>query len=139
MSTSSQTPRLWEIEHPYYCTEGNYFVPGTRWSEVHNEYDSWAGFYEQWGSADEDMNLVFRWDWKRADPQDYVPYGEEVPADTLHVYWVLQRKAILRSTTCTVTEADEPAVRAWLAERAQTIAAIWAPITLANVVEGGAR
>jgi hypothetical protein len=123
---------LWEIDHPYYCTEGNYFVPGTRWHEVHNEYDSWAEFFEDWGSTDEDMNLVFRWDWKRSDPQDYEPYGEEVPGDKLHVYWVLQRKAILRSTVCVVTEADEPAVRAWLVERAQTIAAIWEPITVAT-------
>ncbi|MFJ4974145.1 hypothetical protein ACIP6X_02140 [Streptomyces coeruleorubidus] len=135
MSTSSQTPHLWEIDHPYYCTEGNYFVPGTRWHEVHDEYDSWDEFHEEWGSTDEDMNLVFRWDWKRADPQDYEPYGEEVPADRLHIYWVLQRKAILRSTECVVTEADEPAVRAWLAERAKTITAIWAPITLADSEE----
>ena len=53
------------------------------------------------------------------------------------MYWVLQRKAILRSTVCVVTEADEPAVRAWLAERARTIAAIWEPIGLAT--EDGAR
>lgn len=134
MSTSSQTPHLWEIDHPYYCQEGNYFVPGARWHEVHNEYDSWAEFHEEWGSADEDMNLVFRWDWKRADPTDYAD-GEEIPADRLHVYWVLQRKAILRSTECVVTEADEPAVRAWLAERAKTITAIWAPISLGESEE----
>jgi hypothetical protein len=95
------TPHLWEIDHPYYCTEGN----------------------------DHDMNLVFRWDWKRADPDDYED-GEELPPDTLAVYWVLQRKAILRSTECVVTEADEPAVRAWLADRAKTVAAIWQPLAV---------
>ena len=136
MPQSSQTPHLWETDHPYYCTEGNYFVPGTRWHEVHNEYDSWAEFLEEWGSADEDMNLVFRWDWKR-DSGEYLEEGEEPEPDKLHVYWVLQRKAILRSTVCVVTEADEPAVRAWLAERARTIAAIWEPIGLAT--EDGAR
>lgn len=124
-----EQPRLWEINHPYYCTEGNYFVPGTRWGEVHSEYASWAEFLADWGGTDHDMNLVFRWDWQRADPQDYAD-DEEVPVDTLAVYWVLQRKAILRSTACIVTEADEPAVRAWLAERAETIAAIWEPIKL---------
>lgn len=129
---SSQIPTeqsLRESDHPYYCTEGNYFVPGTRWGEVHAEYDSWTEFYEEWGSSDEDMNLVFRWDWKRPNPDDY-DEGEELPPETLNVYWVLQRKAILRSTVCVVTAADEPAVRAWLAERAKTIAAIWAPINL---------
>lgn len=120
------TPRLWEVDHPYYCAEGNYYARPV--DGLPTEYDSWADFIADWGNTDPDMNLVFRWDWQRADPQDYEPYGEEVPADTLQVFWVLQRKAILRSTECAVTEADEPAVRAWLAERATTIRAIWEPI-----------
>lgn len=121
--------RLWEINHPYYCNEGNYFERG-----MHEVYQSWADFYEDWGTNDPDLNLVFRWDWKRADPTDYAD-DEEVPPDRLFAYWVLQRKAILRSTECVITEADEPAVRAWLAERAKTIAAIWQPIALA--ADGG--
>jgi hypothetical protein len=123
------TPHLWEIDHPYYCTEGNYYVSGLRRDEVHSSYGSWAEFHEEWGGNDHDMNLVFRWDWKRADPDDYED-GEELPPDTLAVYWVLQRKAILRSTECVVTEADEPAVRAWLADRAKTVAAIWQPLAV---------
>lgn len=125
--------KLWETDHPYYCEEGNYFVSGLRGDEVHTEYESWQEFYDEWGNTDEDMNLVFRWDWKRADPDDYaveLEDGEELPPDTLAVYWVLQRKAILRSTSCVVTEADEPAIRAWLTERARTVAAIWAPLEL---------
>jgi hypothetical protein len=117
---------LWEIDHPYYCSEGNYYVGGLNWHDVHTSYGSWADFHEQWGDADPDMNLVFRWDWNRPDPSDYE--GDEVPPDTLQVFWVLQRKAILRSTECVVTEADEPAVLAWLAERAKAIRAIWAPL-----------
>lgn len=117
------TQHLWEIDHPYYCTEGNYYENG-----LHQAYDSWQAFYEDWGHNDPDLNLVFRWDWDRPDPSDYEPYGETVPGDTLKVFWVLQRKAILRSTECVIAEADEPAVRAWLAERAKTIAAIWQPI-----------
>lgn len=124
---TEQSPRLWDVDHPYYCAEGNYYA---RPSEgLHTRYDSWALFIEDWGSTDPDMNLVFRWDWRRADPADY-SNGEEMPADTLRVFWVLQRKAILRSTECTVTEDDEPAVRKWLTERARTIAAIWAPLPL---------
>lgn len=120
------TPHLWEINHPYYCEQGNYYVPGTRWHEVHNSYDSWAEFISEWGDADPDRNLVVRWDWRRPDPSDYAD-GEELPPDTLEVFWVLQRKAVLRSTECTVTEADEPAVRSWLSNRARTIAALWDP------------
>lgn len=118
---------LWGIDHPYYCEEGNYYVPGTRWHEVHNEYPSWADFLEEWGDSDPDRNLVFRWDWRRPDPDDY-DEDDEMPGDRLWIYWVLQRKALLRSTVCDVTEADEPAVRAWLADRARTITALWAPL-----------
>lgn len=118
---------LWQIDHPYYCNEGNYLASGSMLGEVHSRYESWEDFFEDWGQNDPDLNLVFRWDWKRADPADYTE-GEEVPrSDSLFVYWVLQRKAFNRSTECVVTEADEPAVRAWLAERAKTIAAIWEP------------
>lgn len=113
--------RLWEIDHPYYCTEGNYYKNGN-----HLTYDSWADFIAEWGALDPDLNLVFRWDWKRADPDD--DGITRVPEDRLLVFWVLQRKAILRSTECTVTEADEPAVREWLTKRARTVAAIWEPI-----------
>ncbi len=118
---------LWEIDHPYYCTEGNYFVGGLRRPEVHTEYDSWAEFHEEWGGNDPDMNLVFRWDWQRDNGEDLLE-GETAGPDKLLVFWVLQRKAILRSTACVVTEADEPAVRAWLADRATTIRAVWEPL-----------
>jgi len=123
--------RLWEIDHPYYCSEGNYYVGGLRWNEVHSEYASWQDFIDEWGTTDHDMNLVFRRDWKR-DDGEYLEEGEEPEPDKLYVYWVLQRKAILRSTECIVTEADEPAVQAWLADRATTIAALWEPIDLVH-------
>lgn len=123
------TPHLWEIDHPYYCTEGNYYASPLE--GLHEAFESWADFIEAWGDTDPDLNLVFRWDWKRADPDDYEPDDDgvtRIPEDTLFVYWVLQRKAILRSTECAVTEADEPAVREWLTERAKTITAIWEPL-----------
>lgn len=119
-----EAPHLWEIEHPYYCHPGNHY---TRLDESHFTYASWAEFYEDWGDRDPDVYLVFRWDWARTDPED-VEEDEDVPSDRLQVFWVLQGSAILRSTECVVAEADEPAVRKWLAARAQTMAAIWAPI-----------
>lgn len=115
--------RLRDADHPYYCNEGNYYAVG---ADVHTSYESWADFFEDWGGQDQDLNLVFRWDWKRGD--EYLVEGEEPGPDRLFVYWVLQRKAILRSTECIVTADDEPAVREWLTHRAKTVAAIWAPI-----------
>jgi hypothetical protein len=124
----STQPHLWEIDHPYYAAQGNYYA---RPSEgLHVTYDSWADFMDEQGNSDHDMNLVYRWDWQRPDLDDYEP-GEELGPDVLQVFWVGQRKAILRSTECVVTEADEPAVRAWLTDRARTITAIWDPVSLA--------
>jgi len=128
--TPEQVTHLWEVDHPYYCSEGNYYVGGAKWHEVHTSYESWQEFQEGWGTSDHDMNLVFRWDWQRTNPAD-LDEGEEPSPDRLQVFWVLQRKAILRSTECIVTPEDEPAVRAWLAERARTIATLWAPFDLA--------
>jgi hypothetical protein len=111
---------LWEIDHPYYCAEGNYFSNG-----MHFEHESWADFIAEVGELDEDMNAVFRWDWHRADPSDYE--DEPLPGDTLQVHWVGQRKASFWSTECPVTEADEPAVREWLTRRAAHMRKLWEP------------
>lgn len=119
---TSNTPHLWEIKHPYYCEEGNYYANGN-----HLSYGSWSEFHAEWGSLDQDYNAVFRWDWKRPDPED-LEEGDDPGPDKLFVYWVLQLKAILRSTECVVTEDDEPAVRAWLTERARHTVALWSPL-----------
>ncbi|WP_336790379.1 hypothetical protein [Gordonia malaquae] len=124
---------LWEIDHPYYASDGCYYTPGTQWADVHTEYPDWSSFIEEWGDADPDYNLVYRWDWNREDPSDYTYEIENdpefvMPGDTLHIYFMLQRKAKPHSIRIDITEADEPAVLAWLTERAETIRAIWAPI-----------
>ena len=124
MNATEQTTHLWEAGHPYYCTEGNFYKNG-----LADRFESWADFLEAWGDSDHDMNLVFRWDWQRPDLED-LDEGEEPEPESLQIFWVLQRKAILRSTRCIVTAEDEPAVKAWLAERAKTIAALWAPLDL---------
>jgi len=130
---------LWEVDHPYYATHGNFYVaPADQEREgIHRDYDSWAAFYEARGGSDPDCALVYRWDWHPA------PDGQP---DTLDVFWIMQGNAICQSSTVAVTRDDEPAVRAWLADRARTIAAIWAPILVDGdapaarpSVRGGAR
>ncbi|MEU5476684.1 hypothetical protein [Streptomyces mirabilis] len=116
---------LWQVEHPHYCRLGNFYAPPSE--DPHLSYDSWAEFHADWGDSDPDLNHVFRWDWER-DTGQYLEDGEDPEPDLLKVFWVLQSKAILRSTQCVVTEADEPAVRAWLAERAQYVRALWEPL-----------
>lgn len=131
MTQPTDQPRhLWEIDHPYYCNEGNYFS-----NDCHTVYDSWADFFDCEGDADPDYNLVYRWDWKRPDIDD----GDDPNTpQRLFVFWMGQRKALARSTECQVAPDDEPAVRAWLEERAKTLIAIWAPISLAPPIAGEA-
>lgn len=126
---------LWEYDHPYYCTDGNYFVAPASDHEVHTELSSWAKFKNTlWFSGDRDLNLLFRWDWHAWHleyPEDY-PDGQE--RHVLQLYFVLQRKAYNVSAYVDVTRADEPEVREWLAECAKTIHALWEPIA---IPEGG--
>lgn len=119
---------LWEGAHPYCAAEGNYYS-----NDCHGQFDSWEQFKTDGiYNADRDLNLVYRWDWRKADPDDYEP-GDELDGDILEIYVMGQRKALCYSQYVEVTEADEPEVRAWLVECAQTITAIWAPI---NMEEG---
>ncbi|MEV6403995.1 hypothetical protein AB0M58_13755 [Streptomyces bobili] len=116
---------LWQVEHPHSCHLGNFYAPPSE--GVHTEYDSWAEFHAAWGDGDRDLSVhVFRWDWER-DSGEYLEEGEDPQPDLLKVYWVAQSSAILGSAQCVVTEADEPAVRAWLAERSQHVRALWEP------------
>ena len=119
------TKHLWEIDHPYYATEGNYFSNG-----CHAVFESWADFLEAEGDADLDMNLVYRWDWKIADPSDYVDEDPgDIPPPALFIYYVGQRKALHRSVEIApMSEDDEPSVREWLTVRAQHMRLVWEPL-----------
>ena len=58
----STQKHLWEVDHPYYCNEGNFFArPG---SECHSHYRRWQDFVAEQGDGDMDLNLVFRFDWE---------------------------------------------------------------------------
>ena len=122
---------LWEYDHPYYCSEGNYFKAG-----LHSSFDSWADFAEEGNllyDFDNDLNLLWRWDWNRPDPDDYKyeikeDSGFEIPGDTLLLFFMLQRKAYNISAEIYVTDADEPAVREWLAKKAAHMRKLWEPL-----------
>lgn len=116
-------PHLWDIDHPYYCNEGNFYERG-----LHNHFASWDEFTETlFFSGDRDQNLLFRWDWRKPGFHDWE--GEEY----LLLFFVIQRKGFNCSCQIPVTEADEPRVRWFLEECAKTMAAIWAPLELAEL------
>jgi hypothetical protein len=117
--TTETSAHLWEVDHPYYCQEGNYFKTGQ-----HEHYASWQEFTTDTGfvDGDRDMNLLIRWDWRKPG------HHEWDGAEYLLLFFVLQRKAWLLSKQIAVTEADEPAIRAFLAECAQAMRATWEPL-----------
>ncbi|MEV8492326.1 hypothetical protein AB0471_25725 [Streptomyces sp. NPDC052002] len=120
-------PHLWEIDHPYYAHEGNFYKTG-----LHNLFVSWDEFTETtFFDGDRDMNLVYRWDWQKPGFFDWD--GEE----QLKLFFILQRKAICCSAEMPISEADEPRVRWFLDECAKTMTATWEPIRLS--AEAGER
>jgi hypothetical protein len=110
---TTPTRHLWEYDHPYYCVEGNYLQSGYA-----NRWGSWKEFDDdsRLATLDLDQNFLFRWDWRRND-------GEHV----LQLFFVSQRRAVNYSHTVAVTEADEPAVRAFLTRCAQNMRDTWEP------------
>jgi hypothetical protein len=107
---------LWEVDHPYYWAEGNYYKNG-----CHTVVESWDEFYDEVKGWDADLNLLVRWDWRSAN--------EDGPA-TLSTYWVGQRKASLWSMECPVSAVDEFAVVTWLRPRLAKLLSLWEPLTL---------
>lgn len=113
--------KLYEMDHPYYCSEGNYFN-----SDCHTEWDSWQSFFREYGDTDPDLNLIFRWDWR--DGEYETPKADHKGMEYLYIYVVGQRKARLESNRIAVRREEEPEIRAWLEKRLETIKAIWQPL-----------
>ncbi len=109
-------------EHPYGCQTGSFDA-----QEHHTEWSSWADFYEEYGDADVDMNLVWRWDWVLPDLNEDPEDREE---EHLEVFMVHQRRADYKSHRIKVTKKDESVVYLFLAKHAEVMAKIWAPFVV---------
>lgn len=121
---------LWEVDHPYYCGEANYHQNADG-SFNHLSWNSWADFRDEtcFVTGNRDLNLLVRWDWLswRRHPN---PGKRLDDPDELCLYFVMQRKGCLASHYMTVTDQDEPEVRAFLERCAATVAALWQPLRL---------
>lgn len=111
---------LWESNHPYYSTEGNYFS-----NDCHARYESWHDFYDDQGNDDIDLNLVYRWDWREGEDWE-IPQGKA----RLMLYFVGQRKALHRSAEIEVSRGDEEQILAYLRPRFARLIENWLPILL---------
>jgi predicted glutamine amidotransferase len=73
--------------HPYYCNLGNYYVTLADNGGL-IEYESWTEFIQEWGNADIDYNLLFRFDIVDACDEDDKVTGEK----DLQLFYIMQRK-----------------------------------------------
>lgn len=122
---------LWEVKHPYYCRESNFHV-GSREKSFgsYQEWDSWAEFIEEYGKSDLDMNLVFRWDWKKeTEPSEWDEPDEWFPRNELWIFFMLQRKGCFRPLCIkNMRDEDEPSVIEFLKPRLAHLIKLWEPL-----------
>lgn len=124
-------PHLWEVDHPYYCSESNFYS-----NDCHFEYKSFQDYINTMGLYDLDLNLIFRWDWKRNDEETYPPnpdYDSTIDDNyrgyTLSLFFVMQRKGVFAAHEVQVCRADEPAVIEYLRPRLAKLQEMWEPLS----------
>ena len=107
------------VEHPYYCNESNYFS-----RDAGEVFDTATEFLDEWGDADIDMNLVFRWDVKLVDDdQPELGYCAEV-------FIMQQRKGIFMPVQISkISEAEAERFMKYLELHRQRLIELWAPLS----------
>lgn len=113
------TQRLWEVEHPYYCSESNFHARG-----CNHRYDSWQAFLETFVYNDMDLNLLFRFDWNEWEEFDD---DESRRNGTLSLFFMQQRVGAFVIREIEVCRADEPAVLEFLRPRFAHMLDLWEP------------
>lgn len=116
---------LWDTNHPYYMTEGNYYS-----NDCHLEYKSWSEFLANWGDSDMDYNWFVRWDWREGDDWGLGDYnGDDNYRHAQFVMQVvLQRKAKLQSVSISVCRNDESEILKFLEPRWDYMKTMWSPV-----------
>jgi hypothetical protein len=108
--------KLYEIKHPYYCSDNNYFSRECTW-----EYGCWDDFYEEHHDDDIDMNLIFRWDWDEHEVSD----DEQSTENILQLSVIRQRKGIFGVYLIAVNKEDEPKIKEFLKPHADYMKQLW--------------
>ena len=114
---------LWEVDHPYYCNEGNYYAR----ESVCDEFKRFSDFLVEYESADFDLNLVFRFDWE--EEENSYNGDDNYRNGRLKIFWMGQRKGLYRYSIIEVCRADENSVIKFLTPRWSHIRLLWEPIS----------
>lgn len=117
---------LWEIDHPYYCNQGNYYAS----ESVEDKHKSWGSFITKNADADMDMNLAFRFDWHEGQENGLGEFTGDpnYRNGELLIFWMGQRKGLYRYSRIEVCRNDEPAVIEFLRPRWEHMKLLWEPI-----------
>lgn len=112
---------LWEVDHSYYCNQGNYYAR----ESVESYYKRWGDFIAEWGEADMDYNLLFRWDWvEEGDFNGDSNYRN----GKLYLFWMGQRKGRYNYSVVEVCRNDEEDVIKYIQPRYEYIKSLWEPL-----------
>ena len=103
-----EVKHLWEYEHPYYCESSDSYQ---------SSYSSFDEYLISNSDVDDDLNFLFRWDWITSKI-----------GNTLELYYILQRKAIIMKDIVRVEKIDEDSVRMFLESKMKYMKRMWEPI-----------
>lgn len=111
------------VDHPYYCSDSNYYS-----REAGAEWETMAEFLDEFEDADEDMNLVFRWDLgTRTDS------GEDHGRYDASVFLMHQRKGLFSPHYIKhVNESEAERFKAYLEKHWKRLKEIWEPISISE-------
>jgi hypothetical protein len=104
------------VDHPYSASDNNYYS-----NEASAIFRNWDKFLEEWGDADRDYNLCFRFD---------VMEKEKAGTYAAQISILQQRKGIYYPITInTVKEEDVESIVEWLTPYWQLMIKLWEPFS----------
>lgn len=117
---------LWEVTHPYYCSEVNCYS-----NETYTKHASLADFLSEFQDSDMDYNLVFRWDWREGEDWEAGEFNGDpyYRNGRLMLFFMQQRRGAFVCHEVSVCRADEPAVMEFLKPRWEHMKTLWAPLS----------
>lgn len=107
------------IDHDYYSSGSNYYS-----NEARVAFSHWPAFIDEFGDADEDMNLCYRWDVYRDDHDRFY----------MEISMMRQRKGIYTPIHIgSVTDEDVPSIIEYLGRHWAKLQRLWCPISIADL------
>jgi len=111
------------ITHDYYCSDSSYYGLNFK-----THYKTFESFYNEMGQADEDMNLVFRYDIKERSATEL---KEGLSKFYMEVFIVHQRKGrFVPFFIENIEESDFELINEYLSKKYLKLMNIWKPYSI---------